>query len=97
MNDNPILKRPPPGAPGKWFIPVKHLGDGVDRGRIRKLMRERGESVGRLAALWGISFSTVYRKLDGRYPFYAKDIQFIKDHYSLSTGEAVLIFFNKII
>ena len=78
----------------KWEKPVLYLNDGVDRKRIRYLMRMRGDKLTDIATALGKDPSCISSKLNGRAPFMASDIDKLKNHFELSTAEAAEVFFG---
>jgi len=80
--------------PRNWKKPVKHLCDGVNRGRLRGIIAARGLTQTQIAAAYQKDNALISNKLTGRAPFNASDINFFKEYLKLSTEDATAIFFS---
>ena len=78
----------------KWEKPIKHLNDGVDRDKLRRIIAARGLTQKQIAIAYGKDNALISNKLTGRAPFYTGDINFFKEYLNLSTEEATAIFFS---
>ena len=83
---------PPPRQ--KWEKPVRHLCDGVNRDKLRRIIAARGLTQSQIAIAYRKGNALISNKLTGRAPFNARDINFFKEYLNLSTEDATEIFFS---
>jgi transcriptional regulator with XRE-family HTH domain len=84
----------PPPENGKYSKPIRYLNDGVNRNKLREVIRAKGETQTRIAAAYGKHNALISNKLNGRAPFMAKDISFLFRYLNLTPAEAAEIFFS---
>lgn len=68
--------------------------DGVDRPRIKKLLKARGLTYVNAAHACGKSYMAIRNKLEGYAPFTVEDIQCFYELLKLTSEEATAIFFG---
>jgi len=71
-----------------------HLGDNVNRTKLRAILAARGITQAQAAAACGKDETLINDKLAGRKSFKVGDIQFFKEYLNLPTAEAIEIFFG---
>jgi hypothetical protein len=66
----------------------------MDARRFRATMVLNGDSVSTVAAALSRSRNTVYLKIKGKLDFDSREIQILKERWSLSANDIELIFFS---
>jgi transcriptional regulator with XRE-family HTH domain len=75
--------------------PSRGINDGVNRNKLRQVIKSSGLTRAQLARAYGKSVTRISNKLAGRAPFRVGDMQFLKEYLNLSTAEAADIFFGR--
>ena len=77
-----------------FIISALRRRDGVDRSRIKKLLKTRGLTYLNAAHACGKSYMSIRNKLEGYAPFTVEDIQCFYELLKLTSEEATTIFFG---